>query len=150
MFQHSVKLHSENSSSIFVSRTKCSNYTLTCQIHLKKKEERGREMPKKLLFATKQLHRNLHKATESNHFKLKSVELEAFSCHFQCNNESLHKTYDMAVAHEQPLRRELCSQGSAQTAHSRHCHTGCIICSGYSSKGRLNKAQMARQTTTHL
>lgn len=49
-----------------------------------KKEERGREMPKKLLFATKQLHRNLHKATESNHFKLKSVELEAFSCHFHC------------------------------------------------------------------
>lgn len=39
-------------------------------------------MPMKLLFATKQLQRNLHKATETNHFKLKSVKLEAFSCHF--------------------------------------------------------------------
>lgn len=41
-------------------------------------------MPVKLLFAIKKLHRNLHKATESNHFKLRSVELEAFSSHFYC------------------------------------------------------------------
>lgn len=34
-------------------------------------EKKSREVPEKLLFATEQLHRNLHKATESNHFKLK-------------------------------------------------------------------------------
>lgn len=83
-----------------------------------KKEERGREMPKKLLFATKQLHRNLHKATECNHFKLKSAELEAFSCPSSASNESLHKTHGRAVAHEQPLRRKLCFQGLCKAAYT--------------------------------
>lgn len=104
-------------------------------------------MPKKLLFATKQLHRNLHKATESNHFKLKSLELEAFNCTSSASNESFHRTYDIAVAHEQPPRKELCFQGLCRQLTD--CHTSRIICSGYSSKGRLNKPQMAKETTIH-